>query len=72
MPVDLYKRQWKEAWKGNKDTHRPSSNGPMVFAWISVIVVNFISWIALMVDSETPRSPNESKLTDVKCPPDGI
>ncbi len=52
--------------------YRPSSNGPIDFAWISVIVVSFISLIAFKVKSETPRSLNESKLSDVRWPPDGI
>ncbi len=52
--------------------YRPSSNGPIDFAWISVIVVNFISLIAFKVKSETFSSLNDSKLVEVRLPPDGI
>jgi hypothetical protein len=36
------------------------------------MVVNFISLIAFNVKSETPFSLKDSKLTEVRLPPDGI
>lgn len=44
----------------------------MDFAWISVMVVNFISLIAFRVKSDTPRSINDSKLSEVRFPPETV
>ena len=55
-----------------EDLYRPSSNGPKFFLELRSYFVNFISLIALSVSSETPRSLSDSKVREVKLPPDGI